>query len=232
MCIGLTLDNLQNYYRDPSTDFVPKVSVDPTVPWPTLETILDKTSPSSPYPTGLSREFSLGLAVTLASSVLQLHETGWLPEHWCKTCISFRHALDIEEPYIAARVNVPLHQSQTQLGPNPYLVGLGIILLELAEQLPFETWMRKSTIQELPPDNDNIRKAMLGDIWVQQALSRKIISRRYADVVQRCLWGCASRGQVGQTIDNSHLWHSVYFEILELLRDELARSSEYLELES
>jgi hypothetical protein len=232
MCIGLILDDHQNYYWDASRDRDSNVLPEIGVPLPTLETLLDKSWPSSPFPTGLSRESTLSLAMTLTSSVLQLHETGWLPEHWCKNRIHFRRVLDVEEPYVIGAFNGLAGETSktSEWGPNPYLVNLGIVLLELAEQLTFESWADTRNYG-IPADNDNIRQACLGDTWAEQALSNKVISPRYAAIVKRCLWGCAGHRQVSQTVDSFELWHTVYFEVFEPLREELERAAENLLLE-
>jgi len=207
------------------------VLTDASLPWPALDTLLNKTSPSSRYPTGFPEEYSRALAVTLAWSVLQLHGTGWLPEHWSKNSVHFRRTGDSEEPYVVAAFNESLSETcrRSEFGPNPYLVGLGIVLLELAQQVTFESWV--SPNHDIPAYDDNIRKACLGGLWVDQARSNKIISKRYADVVKRCLWGCASQGQISHTIDSLQLWHTVYFEILQPLRDELSSATDDLLLE-
>jgi hypothetical protein len=167
--------------------------------------------------------------VILASSVLQLHGTGWLPEDWSKNSVHFRRTFESEEPYAFAAFDASLRETSrtSQLGPNPYLVGLGIVLLELAQQLTFESWVCHQNY-ELPAHNDNIRKAYLGDLWADHARSNKIISNRYAGVVKRCLWGCASQRQIAQTIDSFQLWHTVYFEIFQPLREELSKATDDL----
>ena len=231
-CISFILDDQRNFYRDPSTDRASNVLTNASLPWPTLDTLLDKTSPSSRYPTGLAQEYSHGLALTLASSVLHLHGTGWLPEHWSKNCVHFRRTLDSEEPYVVAAFNASLCETsrRSQLGPNPYLVGLGIVLLELAQQATFESWVCHK--YDIPADDDNLRKAYLGDLWADQACSNHMISERYMGVVKRCLWACGSPCQVSQTVDSLQLWQTVYFEILQPLRDELSRRTDNLSLEA
>lgn len=166
---------MQNFYRDPSADHSSNVVLDANLPWDTLETLMDKTSLSSRYPTGLAEDYRRTLAVTLASSVLHLHGTGWLPEHWSKSCAHFPRTIDGEIPYVMAVFNASFCDigKRSQFEPNPY--GLGIALLELAQQVTFEDWVRCN--YDIPRANDNLQKAYLREIWTRQVLADRIIRR-------------------------------------------------------
>lgn len=94
-------------------------------------------------PVKLSKKERYSLAVTLASSTLQLYSTSWIPDQWSKKNIVFRRTtdgprvFDIEHPYITAR----LMENQSKMEPaskssgfynkNTILLALAIALLEL-----------------------------------------------------------------------------------------------------
>ncbi|KAF9694900.1 hypothetical protein EKO04_006823 [Ascochyta lentis] len=90
---------------------------------------------------GMTRRYRLQLAVTLASSVLQLHETSWLSDDWSIDSVFFveRPGIDAYDyPFVAQR----FHQASSRITsaipgqmvhviPNQALYGLGIALIEL-----------------------------------------------------------------------------------------------------
>jgi hypothetical protein len=96
---------------------------------------------------------SLRLARQLASAVLQFHETPILKESWRSEDVVFfaennisilkpQHP-DMKTPHLNVRVRTPPGKSSSTattnnfLNTNPYTFGLGITLLELAYQTPF-----------------------------------------------------------------------------------------------
>ncbi|KAI4243803.1 MAG: hypothetical protein L6R42_010638, partial [Xanthoria sp. 1 TBL-2021] len=107
----------------------------------------------------LSGRQRLSIAVTLAHTVLQLHDSPWLNESWSKNDIWFfssgvdRHKRpNIQRPYISRSFQPQSDQSASTSGAGPIaqtdlyshliinksLFALGIILIELALNRPFE----------------------------------------------------------------------------------------------
>ncbi|KAF1986003.1 hypothetical protein K402DRAFT_421580 [Aulographum hederae CBS 113979] len=97
--------------------------------------------------TSLTRKQRYILAVTVASSIMQLHSTPWLSEQFGKKDIIFHHtdvdtnAIDIEHPYISPISRTTDAKPESEYGPPPayttysnkntVLLALGIMLLEL-----------------------------------------------------------------------------------------------------
>ncbi|KIW78156.1 hypothetical protein Z517_07989 [Fonsecaea pedrosoi CBS 271.37] len=90
------------------------------------------------------------LALTLAISLLQLHDTPWLHESWSKEGIQFMKtpgakgegvsALDVDftKPLISREFFSPSHDSAKHLRPKEALLELGIMLLELWHEKTIE----------------------------------------------------------------------------------------------
>ncbi|KAL9617953.1 MAG: hypothetical protein Q9160_007319 [Pyrenula sp. 1 TL-2023] len=97
----------------------------------------------------MSRQERLTIAATLASSLLQLHSTPWLHDHWTKTDIMLNHIESqgriIPDPLLRADFH---STAVTSVNPRPpssrifntktALSGLGIMLLELCFGKPIE----------------------------------------------------------------------------------------------
>lgn len=95
------------------------------------------------------------LAVTVASSILQLHASPWISEQWSKRDIMFyqtlssHHSIDTDHPLVTQKF---VHDNATSGGKgfnskNATLLSLGIILLELyfgktcEQQMPANLYM-------------------------------------------------------------------------------------------
>lgn len=146
---------------------------------------------------GMTRRDRLQLAVTLASSVLQLHETPWLNDDWSIDNIFFieRPGMDAYKyPFVArqfhqtspASVNT-IPSSLTYVIPNQTLYGLGIALIEL--------WYGK-TLTELhkagdgPLDPANAQMNFLTMFNTAFRLVSELedeAGEMYSDAVRRCI---------------------------------------------
>jgi len=135
----------------------------------------------------------LSLAVHLASSVLQLHSTPWLSHNWFQEIMSFPlecHNGDSDPPYVQATLDHG-DSSSAACTMNPYLVGLGILLLELSEQQPFEQRLRETG----SVGQDLAEKAGLAWTWLDEIEEIKLGHERYRAVVDRCLRSTYTLGQ-------------------------------------
>jgi hypothetical protein len=139
-CLGFVLDEDLKFWSSHPVDGQTCVKIEKSCP--SLEDLLSNTSPY--HPTGLNNEECHCLAVNLASSLLQLHGTPWIGETWCIKRIYFSRPVNVEQPYVMINFtnSSRCHDTQASFGPNPYLVALGIILLELSEKRSFLEWIK------------------------------------------------------------------------------------------
>ena len=141
--------------------------------------------------TKLTRKERLKLALTLASSVLQLHKTPWLNERWGKSDILFLEGNN--GPYISRTFlpmgAVPAQDVTTQTKPIPLvrnetIFALGVILIELCLGQALET-MRE------PEDlGDDGLPNSLTDYMTARRLVSEVYDEgggRYGDAVRRCI---------------------------------------------
>jgi hypothetical protein len=107
----------------------------------TLESLLMRPAPGQPWTPCivLSRQERYFIALTLASSLLQLHATPWLATQWSKKDILFlRNGPDsiiADQPYVSQQ---PPSQSPTSRDTSKSISALGIMLLELCFGIALE----------------------------------------------------------------------------------------------
>ena len=185
-----------------------------------LENLLSETARPSTRSTALTRGDSLYLAAKLASSLLQLHATPWLPENWSNKSIYFSRPADVHQVYVMINFDQPhaLHHSPTKFGLNPYLVSLGIILLELSERKSFIEWLNGRDVTT-PPEGV-VDKAMTAYDWFEEVCIRRNMSERYANVVHLCLKSAFPSIQMRPTFADEGFRDAVYHEIVRPLEVE------------
>lgn len=140
-CIGFALDTkrgLRGAYAIDTMSSAPKYSSDVI----SLEQLLDRPPMVEGRLSRLSKRERYRLAVTLASSTLQLSATPWFKDQWCAQDIVFyrtkggAHLIDVDCPYVApksAGTGVPTSDAPKR-GPqnkNTILLALAVTLLEL-----------------------------------------------------------------------------------------------------
>jgi hypothetical protein len=173
-----------------------------------LDSLLSSKQRNTSCPFGLgklSRQQRLGIAVTLASTVLQLYKSPWFDEIWSKNDVYFLfNGLDeyrrpsISNPYVlrsfasptAKRtpkqpINATANQSLSCHIINKTLFALGIMLIELCFNRPFEDLRSDEDLQQLggrPSIVDDYQTAIsvVDDVFEEGG-------DRYGSVVQRCL---------------------------------------------
>ncbi|KAJ5176078.1 uncharacterized protein N7482_001955 [Penicillium canariense] len=140
------------------------------------------------------QEHRCRLGLKLASSVMQLHETQWLTNHWNKSDISFTRdstgRIDFNnplirrtfgsktntEPFLASRV--PQIRAD---GSIPCLFSLGIVLLELSYRQTFES---------LKDPKENLLPPEYADLVTGRRLVNSIdCSPNFKKVMKRCISG-------------------------------------------
>jgi hypothetical protein len=141
----------------------------------------------------------LSLAVSLASSVLQLHNTPWLPESWSEGVISFPvgDAPD-EVPYVTAKLRNDAYFNLDTVSLSTYVLQLGIVLLELSEEISFSEWFRARSNSLLVPDDIKERARLAWMLLTQDPKIR--LGKEYAKVVKRCL-ECIQMGEETSPIE-------------------------------
>ena len=123
-CIGTVLEGDHEYAVYPSTESVSMAQA---------TSLADLLKPDSPFrPTRVQR---YGIALTLASSHLQLHSTPWLKEYWTAEDVLFPKdqsnvAVLLGEPYILANFDSTTNTSPAMKKDRSFST-LGIVLLEL-----------------------------------------------------------------------------------------------------
>lgn len=141
--------------------------------------------------TGFARRDRLQLAITLASSVLQLHETPWLDENWGKDDILFikrSQKTDYEHPFVSQKFDQAGQPPPSGLSPslsriirNQTLYALGVSLIEL--------WYGKS-LSDLYKPEDGPRGDRMTDWTTADRLVEELYNEaggKYSDAVRRCI---------------------------------------------
>lgn len=141
------------------------------------------------------------LALNIASSILQLHQTYWLSLPFNSRMIKmFAHqetnpTLPISLPFIEQRAAEPCSESLGHpaklggtIGPDPKtaLTELAILFLEIWHQRPLEVWCEKAG--KGSPESPEAR--MMTAIQWLQATSRRLLPFQL-QVIEQCLQVCA-----------------------------------------
>ena len=154
-CLGRMVDDQYNYelialsrhtkFDSESVTLHDLLARNQCAPW--AMTFMSQTATASPSMQQgfyLTKKTRLQLAVTLASTALQLHTTPWLDSGWDSKCIKFRGG-SLDHPYIAKSFPEPPTQTSEETNTaansairNRSLFGLGILLLELSVGKPLD----------------------------------------------------------------------------------------------
>lgn len=143
------------------------------------------TSPHTPK-TKLRRKESLQLALTLAASVLQLHQTPWLSERWSTHDILFLEGST--GPHISRSFQASAPPTDAADPPkslpivrNQTIFALGVILIELC---------LGTSLASLRTDEDVSPDEQLTDYMTARRLISEVYDEgggRYGDAVRRCV---------------------------------------------
>jgi hypothetical protein len=142
-CIGFSFDTKSKLLRGVYPVDVPNGKCTVSQQVVTLDELLNQPPLVNGRPTKLSKKERYGLAVTLASSALQLNSTPWFPDQWSAKDILFQKTsagprlIDIGHPYVSSRLieqpnNVPSSpKARGFQNKNTILLALAVALLEL-----------------------------------------------------------------------------------------------------
>lgn len=139
-CIGFSMENgkLRGAYPVPLNGFRFSRKAESV----TLEDILKDNQNIR-----LSKKERYTLAVTVASSILQLHASPWISDPWSKRDIMFyrtisaHRSIDIEHPHVSQKAAPEATGQRGFSSKNATLLALGILLLELYFGRPCEQHM-------------------------------------------------------------------------------------------
>jgi hypothetical protein len=176
--------------------------------WISLQALLEKGSPlirentmAPPFfrrSGEISRCYRRKIALILASSVLQLHETGWLSEAWRPHDILFSadsKAIEVEFPFLSKAFPLPERAVMVRQAAecDPYetrrevLLALAMVLIQLCYNSPWANLQQPDDIahgdngQILSNRNTAVR--VVNRIWAEEG-------ERYQAVIQFCIaWG-------------------------------------------
>ncbi|RPB29332.1 hypothetical protein L211DRAFT_4483 [Terfezia boudieri ATCC MYA-4762] len=180
------------------------------------------SSNSLPKPPLKSR---IALAVTLASSVMQLHSTAWLNDLWSisdiwflKQDTSIEHILErplIYKPFSHSKITEVSIPTITQnsvwrvLAPNKDLLSLGIALIELLEWRSFESIQNdKSYNLLLEPSVDlKLNRYLAAKQMVDYLKKQCRDNDLYFNSLRRCIEGL---DHAGKTLDRDDFKKQVY----------------------
>lgn len=141
-CIGFSFDSKYKLRGAYPVDTVAEQRV-ASCEFVTLEELLNRPPVVNGRSAKLSKKERYSLAVTLASSTLQLNSTPWFPDQWASKDILFNRTcnsprlIDIDHPYVAPKlaevsgVKSNGHTCHRFHNKNTILLALAVALLEL-----------------------------------------------------------------------------------------------------
>jgi hypothetical protein len=132
------------------------------------------------------------LALTIASSVIQLRQTSWLSTPFTSKALKFpMHSQDrglsrlpepFLEPVLGDRVNI------AEPSPKVALLELAILLLEIWHHKPLELWSKKNGLIHLDTQEARTRAAVR---WVEMTSQR--LPPHHLTAIEQCLAICCGR---------------------------------------
>ncbi|EEU48326.1 uncharacterized protein NECHADRAFT_90584 [Fusarium vanettenii 77-13-4] len=177
----------------------------------TLDEVLEGKKGLTPL---ISLAEKVRLALAIASSVLQLSKTPWLPEALTRKNVHFFRrgdSLSYEHPFLQRRLpehsaKYPRNGSESEscsLSNNPTLFALGILLLEIILGSSLDQLWKAD---DKGPDDENpslIRDLIIANRMLEQRVA--LINPAYKAVVERCIGCTESKG-----LDEEEFRQTVY----------------------
>ncbi|KAF5576615.1 hypothetical protein FPANT_10834 [Fusarium pseudoanthophilum] len=184
----------------------------------TLEDVLEGKQGLRPL---ISLAEKVKLALVIASSVLQLSKTAWLPEALTPKNVHFfrrGNTLSYEHPFLRRRLpeysfkrlNDAEDSRGYALSSNPTLLALGMLLLEII----LGSSLRQLQIQDeksLDGDNDGlIQDLTIANRMLEQRVA--LINPAYKAVVERCI-GCTDSKELDEDDFRQTVYNGVVMEL-------------------
>ncbi|OCL10028.1 hypothetical protein AOQ84DRAFT_290086 [Glonium stellatum] len=226
-CIGFSLDNsgkLRGVYPVGKRSEITLHGCD-TV---TLEELLTHPPLVNGRPAKLTKKERYSLAVTLASSTLQLNSTPWFSDQWSKRDILFQRIsngarpIDIEHPYVTQKLMAiqngganDVQTGRTFHNKNTILLALAVALLELYFGVSAEQQQQADFFASSGNSNPWTVCAMAYE-WTEN--ERENLSAAFLAAVTHCL---RCFGDPGSTLQDPDFLQAAVEGIVLPLQDEL-----------
>lgn len=190
-----------------------------------LQAILTKSASTSDRSKKMPLKPRLFLALTLASTLIQLNATPWLSSCWSKESIHFSSPsqtldpsqIDLMRPLLTREFQnppsapgMPQHQSE----PREMILELGIMLLELGHEITLEDHFAGT---DYVINRDYHTRLSLATRWLDE--SEPHLTPTYFDVTARCI-RCHFNGVPYKPVWNDALFRALAQFVIEPLQEE------------
>jgi hypothetical protein len=176
--------------------------------------------------TRLKLKESRALAVVLAHAILHYCESPWVPDTWNKEHVNFFTTInghpDLMRPYLATQFeslsNGPEEKSENMFGhPNPALLSLGILLIELHLSKPIES------LWDFDDTDDGMEGMNTNWITAEKQLEKMgdDLYEGYRNAIQACLNIDYVGVEDSLSLDDEGFRKLVYERVVMPLEDEL-----------
>ncbi|KAM0414545.1 hypothetical protein ACHAPT_013613 [Fusarium lateritium] len=161
------------------------------------------------------------LALNIASSVLQLSKTPWLPEALTRKNVHFFRrgdALSYEHPFIQKRLpecstehlSGATHSRSCSFSSNPTLFALGMLLLEIILGSSLDQLQQPEETSPTDDDERLIRDLTIANRMLEQRVA--LINPAYKAVVERCI-GCTDSKGLDEEDFRQTVYNGVVMEL-------------------
>lgn len=226
-CIGFSLNSRSKLLRGVYPIEPPLEKREISCQVVSLEDLFNKPPVINGRPAKLSKKERYSLAVTLASSALQLNSTPWFPDQWSAKDILFHRTstgprlIDIDHPYVSSKLIEDLKEAEIKprgfQNKNTVLLALAVALLEL--------YFGVSAEQRQECEDATSNGAMSSNPWQLCALAyewaeteQENLSAAFSNAVNHCL-RCFS--DPSSSLKDSEFLQAAVESIVLPLQDEL-----------
>ncbi|OCK75824.1 hypothetical protein K432DRAFT_161307 [Lepidopterella palustris CBS 459.81] len=196
----------------------------------TLEELFTHPPLVNGRPAKLTKKERYSLAVTLASSTLQLNSTPWFSDHWSKKDIAFHRIsngprpIDIEHPYVTQRliaaqngISNCVETGRTFHNKNTILLALAVTLLELYFGISAEKYQEAELSTSTGMSNPWTICAMAYE-WAEN--EKENLSAAFLAAITHCL---RCFGDPGSSLKDPEFLQAAVESIVMPLQDELCQ---------
>lgn len=169
------------------------------------------------------------LSVILANSLLHFCESPWLSKEWSKEHISFfsfseKGDLDMRRPYLSTDFETMVPEDEVdamfRIHPNPSVLALGILLLEIELDLPIED---ERNVEDHDEDGKpNVNTDYFAAVRLFESNKSDDIYRNHRQAVSACLdCNFYDEDLMEPSLDDPSFRQAVYDNIVRPLEEEL-----------
>lgn len=175
----------------------------------------------------LARGERLALALTVASSVLQLYDTPWLHQNWSKRdiLVDMTSTKEIfERAFISTSFPPPATSDISGCNlsypfRNLTLFCLGIVLIEITLGRTMESMRTKDDPLNANGESDMLTRLSIARRVLEMGTISREAGLRYGEVVYRCIW--SEFGVLNTNLKNDEFRRAVYDGIIAPLEEDL-----------